>query len=796
MDFKIIIFLACSCLLTTSIAANKQFCLVDNGQAKSVIVVAEKPKGCVPVAVKQLIGGINKISGCELSVVKVSAENFKSVRKKLVGKVPILLGQSAWTNSLHISPPGKCDAFIVKTFSGVVIIMGNDDRDFNINFNKVPASAGTLYGVTKFLEVLGTKFYFTFPQGKIIPKHKTITIDPLNIFQEPYFKYRLCEGANTWRRQIGYGGNCDPWATRHSFVQLNNWEKLFTKSHPEYFCLNKSNCLSNNLYMIAFPHDGVIDEIIKQVKEYFSSKRISGKRNYFLVIQNDYFKEMCSCDKCQKMIDYSRKPNGYFSDYMADAVIKVANAVKNDFPEAKIVYCAYEHYQLPPKKIKKIPDNVIVLIAQNRNAAGTPLGREEMNSLVKSWQKLKPNSIAFCRYYMNGKNIIPRFNPRGIAANIKDMKRLSETGPTPLIGEMHFTRAGYWWFELLEYITARCLWNPDLDIEQLLNDFCKNSFGPAAKPMLEYLNLLEKYHLENPRRGTFSNKQLKKLARTIHRAQSLAVDSPWKQRIEYYAKHFAKIKSTIKKMSLLKRKCSSTAILPDKNIKPIISFDFDLSLSSIVKDTSGNNRHGILVGAKRVKSGIKQKALEFDGEKDYILLRKAILLDKSYTLEAWIKPQKMNKKVQILGELTAMYRPYHIFGSAASCHAYDRISVSIRGGKVFFRDKDIASITASEELPQNKWSYIVATYSPKNGMLLYVNGQLVAFSGAKKRKTGSKNPLLQLIGASGGISSRHGENIADCRGFFRGEIDQVKVYKKELAHDQIKRQFEKYLFRK
>jgi hypothetical protein len=760
-------------------SSDKKLCLVDNGLPESVIVIANNSKGCVPAATERLVEGIKKITGCELPVVKISEENFDSVKQKIAGKVPILLGQSAWTREMHLVPPEGCDAFTIKILPDMVVIVGNDNQQFGMNFNITPTSSGTFYGVTKFLEMQGMRFYSSQSYGQIIPSNKTITVKQQDISEKPYFRYRLCEGGRwLWRRQAGYGGNCDPWATRHTFTQLYNWEKLFTASHPEYFCLNKSNCLSNNLYMVAFPHEGVIDEIVKEAREYFSSNRVAGRRNYFLVIQNDYFKEMCSCSKCQSMVDYSRDPKGRFSDYMAYAVVKAANAVKKDFPSGRIVYCAYDQYCLPPKTVKKLPDNVIVLIAQSRAKSGSWAERNEMNALVKSWQKLEPDAIAFCRYYMRGSDIIPRFNPRGVAANIRDMKKLSEMGESPIIGEMHFTRGRNWWFELQEYITARCLWNPDLDIELLLGDFCKDSFGPAAKPMLEYINLLEKYNLADPHRAVFSNEQLKTMEKVIHQAQKQAIVSPWKERVAYQAKYFSELKNN---SNVRLSKSGQTLSLKQKNASPIISFNFDESLSEIIKDSSGNGRHGILVGGKRTKNGIHKKALEFDGKNDYILLRKPVLLNKSYTLEAWIKPQKMDKQAGILGELS-IYRPYHIFGSAASCHAKDRISVSIQGGRLFFHDKDIATISSSEELPVNKWSHFLATYSPQNGMRLYVNGKLAAFSPVKERKPGSRNPLVQLIGASGGISSRYADVIADCRGFFKGEIDEVKVYDRDLSN--------------
>jgi len=44
-------------------------------------------------------------------------------------------------------------------------------------------------------------------------------------------------------------------------------------------------------------------------------------------------------------------------------------------------------------------------------------------------------------------------------------------------------RQRLWWMALDLYVTAKCLWNPDLDREALLEDFFTRGFGPAAPAM-------------------------------------------------------------------------------------------------------------------------------------------------------------------------------------------------------------------------------------------------------------------------------------------------------------------------
>ncbi len=46
---------------------------------------------------------------------------------------------------------------------------------------------------------------------------------------------------------------------------------------------------------------------------------------------------------------------------------------------------------------------------------------------------------------------------------------------------------------LNNYIGSMLLWNPDLNVDELLDDYCSAAFGPAAEKMKEYYNLLERH---------------------------------------------------------------------------------------------------------------------------------------------------------------------------------------------------------------------------------------------------------------------------------------------------------------
>jgi len=782
--------LACAEILVAQDVA-----LVKSNAPASVIVISDNAKGsCVPDALNLLNSGLKEIAGTALLVTKVSSANLKKLQEDYKDKPVVLLGKSAWTDDLQLKcPDQKADALLIQTFPNILVLLGNDDCYPNRTNFTAPASKGSYHAVVRFLESQGMRVFGDYPGGRIVEKKTDVVVKATKYSEAPYFPYRGV--GNPYTRQMhqvwaGYGGSIDLWTTKHTFEMWRNWGKLFAKSHPEYFCMNKSNCLSNELYMIAFPHEGVVDEITKEAREYFSSEPMPGLR-YFTVLQNDYCQEICSCEKCQEQVDYSGDPRGWFSDYVANAAVKAANAIAQDLPDAKIVQSAYEHYGLPPQKIEKYPSNLIVAISQHRSGLVDVKSVDEAMKLVDDWQKKRPGGVAFQRYYNTfADSVVPCFFPHAAVANIKAMKDADGKYGVPVLGEMHYggNSGNKWWYCLMEYITARTLWNPGLDVDTLLDDFCQASFGPAAKPMRKYLALLEDFHVKNPKRTSYASAELKQFQECIDEACGVPAPEPFSARVKYIADDFQKMKKTISGRQIENR--TEKAVQDSQEtLKPQIKYDFDFELSTIINDTSGNEHHAILVAAKRIKTGAEDKALEFDGQHSYVKLREAYRLGETYSLEACIMPYPMNEKKQILGELDASYQAYHIFGSPSKCHVLDQVSISLKGGKCVFYEQANAYIASELVLKPQQWYHLVATRRGDGSMNLYINGKLSAFSEPKKA-TEPKRPLLSLIGASGGISSRYGDTIADCRGFFNGIIDNVRIYDTELSSRQIQYNYE------
>ncbi|MCM8816578.1 MAG: DUF4838 domain-containing protein [Candidatus Omnitrophica bacterium] len=533
------------------------FKIVFDGKPVADIIIPEKTTPVVEYSAKELQKYIKKISGVDIPIIKL--KSFEKIDTPF--KFHIVLGQNNLSKKFGISTDDlKNDGYVLKKSKNLIFICG---RDTNVNPNthhtRWLGSTGTLYGTYRLLEILGVRWFYPDERLDIVPTSESLyLVDDFEIKQNPYFRMRLCWGLDTnWTRKIGYGGDIDAWASGHSFWGTRsgtNWWNLYKDTNPEYFSINKEGKIYPH---IAFPHEGVIDRIVEQAQDYFKKGR-----NYFGVCPNDYFMEICSCSKCQSMVSYERKESGHYSNYVADAVVKVAEKLKQIYPDRYIVYLAYEKYTLPPTSIKKLPENVVSLIAFST------LGRlkdkidfkdntvidEKKYNLIEDWQKLNPNKIYLLEYYTFGDSFIPVFIPRLISQHIKKIKDLSEKENAPKIDGIgifvdNAHKENFWWYCINHYITAKMLWDPEFDVDEILKDFYDKFFGPASETMKSMFEYIENLYYSNPKRSIYTKEEIERILGYLEKAKIQVQKTAYEKNVQFIDEGLSGIKILKKKLA-------------------------------------------------------------------------------------------------------------------------------------------------------------------------------------------------------------------------------------------------------
>ncbi len=421
--------------------------------------------------------------------------------------------------------------------------ISNDQRHKEIGNTSWDFQRGTLNGVYDFLEQLGVRWFFAGPKGEMVKKSKTLSIRPINKTEEPYFDLRV-NGMIAFmgpkrkgmfdEEEFKYLGwtlrNQRLWLVRNrassKWMAFNHrpkrqqWGRRFGKNHPEYFALLSDGKRASNpkgwrIYL-NYTSNGMLKETVEDMDAYFSGKKpelrgIKSIRKYFLnngwepntaygdtfsLLPNDGLR----VDHSPESLKYIRenKPLPFrHNNYIWQFVDKAARKLKKRQPDKYITCLAYQSYwEVPdPDVVKKLPDNVIVGIAalsgcSRVNTFMVDKRRKDYLDLLKRWSKMSDTPMLFWTYWLYrfkqaDRKGVPLLMPHGAQ---KFIKAHAPYGRYMFMQHdwLNFT------FEILNrYIVYRLLWDPDANVDELVDDYCKMSFGPAAPVMKEMLTDIE-----------------------------------------------------------------------------------------------------------------------------------------------------------------------------------------------------------------------------------------------------------------------------------------------------------------
>ncbi|UPK46693.1 family 43 glycosylhydrolase [Paenibacillus pabuli] len=226
--------------------------------------------------------------------------------------------------------------------------------------------------------------------------------------------------------------------------------------------------------------------------------------------------------------------------------------------------------------------------------------------------------------------------------------------------------------------------------------------------------------------------------------------------------------ATIRKGSAVSSK-TFNVIIPQQAVSPLLGeYTFDQKkLAKIAQDFSKNEYHGQAFNVTTSAISSKNQAAAFNGTNSYIQLPGIITDTTDFTFSAWVNWSGGGAWQRILDFGNGLTR--HMFLTPVQHTGALQFTIHDQG-----RDQ---SLIAAEPLPSNQWVHVAVTLQGDTGTL-YVNGKVVASSTEI-----TFNPKdLQVTEAYLG-KSRY---TADP--FYKGSLDNVKVYDKALTSAEIQRQ--------
>lgn len=499
--------------------------LVQDGQPRACIVVAEDAPASVKFAASQLQYYIHKSSGATLQIrTKPAAQT--NLANIYLGDGPRARSAGFGVNDL------VADSSMRGVVNGDIYVLGRDQACLSSDWNRSIPSAdamqtehGTLFGVYDLLEtIVGIRWYLPGEIGEVIPKHATIEVPDTRVINQPVFTDRWFVSPNflyyynknaqdfpdakdyvsdtqelykwtmrlRWSTQITVQGS-------HS-VHFMDYGKRFGTDHPQWFAQ-----LPNGERAIHTPRGAylcwsqpdLVNEMVKDAKAFYagdsaSSRGIKDWRHnrfgkYFMLDPNDGYPG-CSCEACQESVKNSR--GGDYSEIIFADIAKVAEAVKN-IPGARITTLAYPPKLFPPQNVK-LPSNVSVrLCIAGPNATLRPLANQKQMQLMTDWSKRLDGELTLWTY-----SNAPEYQrlllggsvqtiPHAISQFLRDSRPFIK-GMFYQNGQSTQTNRN-----LDTYVAMKLLWNPDLDVDELLSEYYQKLYGPAGDAIAQFYQRLE-----------------------------------------------------------------------------------------------------------------------------------------------------------------------------------------------------------------------------------------------------------------------------------------------------------------
>ena len=460
---------ACVSPRTTTLAAG--------GKSDYTIVIGPDCSPSERYAAEELQQFIEQISGVRLPV---STESGAGAM--------ILVGRSAALAALPVDIDFDAlgdEGLVIKTVGSHLVLAGGRKR-------------GTLYAVYEFLDKhLGCRWYTSggaTPAVTRIPRQETVVVGPIDETKIPALEYRSAwyreafEGNWAARNRLNgtstgvtekHGGKISYHRTQaqHTFRYFFGAGQL--ADHPEWFALVDGKRKTTQL---CTSHPGVVERATNVIRHWL---RQEPKARFVSVIANDGG-GFCGCELCGPLTEYERS--------RAAPVLHLANQVadniKKEFPNVMIDTIAYSPTG-PTPQFARPRDNVMVRFATPQACRAHPLATDcgdswHLAKFLPTWAKRCPKMYVW-DYLTNFTNyLLPFPNFHTLQPNIQfylkhNVKGIFNQAPSSGGGEFA---------ELRSYLMARVMWEADCDFEAEMADFLGAYYGPAGKPIGQYIRMM------------------------------------------------------------------------------------------------------------------------------------------------------------------------------------------------------------------------------------------------------------------------------------------------------------------
>ena len=486
--------------------------LVRDGKPVATVVLPDGDNPLTEQAVDFLVDCVGRMTGAPILVVREEDAGALSGTRVLLGAT-----RAAREAGLDVSSL-KDDGFMLRAQGNDLFVAGQDALfPSEPDINSFTACRGTLMGVFRLLEDFGgAGWYLPTPRGEVLPEASGFSVPgDLDRREAPAFSYISTTGvnghgyrvwANGYRRAINMRTGVHTWdAVLHHH---GDPDALFQKDPTIFALIDGERRLSygRGVGRKVEPGDPSFQDGMK-----YRNLMLCTSHPAFVEMNVSYFSRLfdagytwagygqsdgyqpCECERCREMdgIDpswwkgigkdwnWDWEVNTHVNVPVAERLwaplYEIARRLYERHPDRKLIALVYNPTYPPSRRVKAFPPNVAVELCRHTPAYLGAFSAFRWKTVYTYW---------FGTYRVQG--ITPKPLTHRIA---EDMRRFRDNG----VMGIHSTSGGEIWG--LEgpayYAYGRLAWDPDRDVDAVLDRYCRGVYGPAGPVMKAFFDLLE-----------------------------------------------------------------------------------------------------------------------------------------------------------------------------------------------------------------------------------------------------------------------------------------------------------------
>lgn len=524
--------------------------IVSEGKPRARIIIASNPTRAAQVAALELQHYVEKMSGAKL-LITTDAMSATADPKILVGESlwTKALGLSAealapqeyiirnYGDILVLMGRDEQEFGIVDyEGTGLWPEFGTRNQAQKEAFKKI----GSLYAADEFLQRnCGIRWYLPGDLGEVCPKKVAIAATDMNLQLKPWTEYRWIYPPGNMADYFNFPGARKPlknmqdvhgwrdtnlWLARLKIVgtkpYISNhtlgsgiWEKRFAGDPATWEEIRAKGDIKDARMAVhggqlCLSSDKLVDILVQDAKDYATGKpdnfNTIAKGDCFPVMPND-LEAWCKCERCAKLVHPEATtpfPNhtGVASELVWGLVNKVAKRLRTEAPSLRVTCNAYWDYLLPPSF--DLEPNVAVMMSRLLPYEITKPGMKEFyRQTLTEWSKRSKGGFYLWEYFcevQNNNELVVHFpgiflnvleddtrflRSIGLKGNFNELSMYGPVGiPNFALDHLNF----YAWARLMSQDV-----NEDMKTADLLEDYCKSFYGPAAAPMKKFFELAQ-----------------------------------------------------------------------------------------------------------------------------------------------------------------------------------------------------------------------------------------------------------------------------------------------------------------